>query len=262
MRRPTCAATLLFLLLIQGVQAQAGTACNAAPTTEQAFVKGMVLAEKTRAALDASGAEVALLARVGQDLSSYGVRYSHIAYVWRDHPLGRWLVVHELNECGTARSALFNQGLANFFMDDLFAYESLVVIPGPASQRRLGAMLASPAPLTMHTPRYNMLSYAWSDKYQNSNQWVLESYAAGMAEQPAASRRDAQRWLKTANFAPRTVRVSSIKRLGARVVRANVAFDDHPFERRMAGQIDTITVEAVVDFIKQQDRETSVITVE
>lgn len=260
MRRLICAATMLYLLLNQG--AQAGTACTAAPTTENTFLSGMVLAEKTRAALDASGAEVALLARVGQDLSRYGVRYSHIAYVWRDHPQGRWLVVHELNECGTARSALFNQGLANFFMDDLFAYESLIVIPGAASQRRLVAMLASPTPVAMHTPRYNMLSYAWSDKYQNSNQWVLESYAAGMSEPPAATRRDAQRWLKTASFTPRTVRVSSIKRLGARVVRANVAFDDHPFDRRMAGQIDTITVEAIVDFVKRHDSETKVITVD
>ncbi len=260
MRRLTCLAALLLTLLVQG--AQAGTACTDTPATEHTFVKGMVLAEKTRAALDASGAEVALLARVGQDLSSYGVRYSHIAYVWRDHPLGRWLVVHELNECGTARSALYNQGLANFFMDDLFAHESLIVIPGAATQRRLGAMLASPAPLAMHTPRYNMLSFIWSDKYQNSNQWVLESYAAAMSEQPAVSRRDAQRWLKAANFTPRTVRVSSIKRLGARALRANVAFDDHPFERRMAGQIDTVTVEAVVDFVKQHDRDTRLITVE
>lgn len=260
MRRLACAATLLFMLTTQ--TAQAGTACTAGATTEQTFVKAMALAEKTRAALDASGAEVALLARVGQDLSSYGIRYSHIAYVWRDHPQGRWLVVHELNECGTARSALFNQGLANFFMDDLFAYESLIVIPSPANQARLAAMLASPAPVAMHTPRYNMLSYAWSDKYQNSNQWALESYAAGMSEQPTTTRRDAQRWLKTASFTPRTVRVSSIKRLGARVVRANVAFDDHPFDRRMAGQIDTITVEAIVDFVKRQDPDTRLITVD
>jgi hypothetical protein len=35
--------------------------------------------------------------------------------------------------------------------------------------------------------------------------------------------------------------------------RANVAFDDHPFERRMAGQIDTVTVESVYRFIEQRD---------
>ena len=252
--RALATIALVACLLTNG-EATAGTACTGAVTTESTFTKAMALAERTRAALDESGAEVALIARVGQDLSSYGVRYSHIAYVWRDHPKGRWLVVHELNECGTARSALFNQGLANFYMDDLFAYESLIVIPGAASQHRIVAMLPSSTALALHAPRYNMLSYAWSDQYQNSNQWVLESYAASASDTPITTRRDAQRWLKDADFQPRTVHVNAIKRLGARALRANISFDDHPFERRMAGQIDTITVEAVVAFITRQDRD-------
>ena len=259
MRALVTAAALAVCLLTHGA-AHAGTACNAPTTTERAFTKAMALAERTRVTLEETGAQVALIARVGQDLSSYGLRYSHIAYVWRDHPQGRWLVVHELNECGTARSALFNQGLANFYMDDLFAYESLIVIPGAASQRRIATMLASNHPLAMHTARYNMLSYAWSDQYQNSNQWVLESYAASATDTPLAARRDAQRWLRSAGFAPRTVHVNSIKRLGARALRANVAFDDHPFERRLAGQIDTVTVEAVVAFIARHDPDARQIT--
>ena len=252
--RALAAIALIGACLIADGAAHAGTGCSAAATTESAFTKAMALAERTRIALDESGAEVALIARVGQDLSSYGVRYSHIAYVWRDHPRGRWLVVHELNECGSARSALFNQGLANFFMDDLFAYESLIVIPGPASQRRIVAMLGSGSALAMHTARYNMLSYAWSDQYQNSNQWVLERYAASASDTPITTRRAAQGWLKAADFQPRTVHINAIKRLGARALRANIAFDDHPFERRMAGQIDTVTVEAVVAFIQLHDR--------
>ncbi|WP_229458757.1 DUF2145 domain-containing protein [Massilia glaciei] len=35
--------------------------------------------------------------------------------------------------------------------------------------------------------------------------------------------------------------------------RANIAFDDHPFGRRMAGQIDTVTVESIVRFIRARD---------
>ncbi len=34
---------------------------------------------------------------------------------------------------------------------------------------------------------------------------------------------------------------------------ANVSFDDHPFARRMAGQIDTVTVESVFNFVRQRD---------
>ena len=35
--------------------------------------------------------------------------------------------------------------------------------------------------------------------------------------------------------------------------RANVAFDDQPFARRMSGDIDTVTVESVVRFVERRD---------
>jgi hypothetical protein len=44
--------------------------------------------------------------------------------------------------------------------------------------------------------------------------------------------------------------------------RANVAFDDHPFDRRMAGQIDTVTTDAIVNFVRGRDPQARVIVVE
>ncbi|NHZ40846.1 DUF2145 domain-containing protein [Massilia sp. CCM 8693] len=231
--------------------AHAGTACEEVAQDANNFVKAVKLAENTSAALDASGAEVALIARVGQDLSRYDLRYSHMAYAWRDHPKGRWTVVHLLNQCGTASSKVFDQGLANFFLDDLFAYESQIVIPSVASQKRIAAMLASGAPARLHGAHYNMLAFPYSTKYQNSNQWVLETYAA--SESAIEDRGAAQSWLKEAGYMPNTIWVPSVKRLGARVFRANVAFDDHPLGRRIAGQIDIVTVESVVRFVKKRD---------
>jgi hypothetical protein len=35
--------------------------------------------------------------------------------------------------------------------------------------------------------------------------------------------------------------------------RANIAFDDQPFARRMARQIDTVTVDSVLRFVRQRD---------
>ncbi|RJG05229.1 DUF2145 domain-containing protein [Noviherbaspirillum cavernae] len=218
-------------------------------------MQAMELAQKTKLALDASGAQVALLARAGQDLSKYGLRYSHVGYVWRDHPQGRWIVVHELNQCGTAESTLYNEGLANFFMDDLFAFEALVVVPNPEMQEKIARLLASDAPRRLHAPQYNMLSYAFSTRYQNSNQWVLELLAAANAKDAViGDREQAQAWLKLAGFRPITVNVPTLTRLGGRMFRANVAFDDHPFDRRMAGMIDTVTVDSVVRFIEKIDR--------
>jgi hypothetical protein len=247
---------LMALALAAGLasgSAHAGSACEDRKPQVNDFVQGMALAQRTYAALEASDAQVVFIARVGQDLSQYGVRYSHLAYAWRDHPKGRWLVVHELNGCGTAGSSLYDEGLGNFFMDGLFAYEARVVVPSARAQQRLAAMLGSPTAGRMHGPRYNMLSYAFSTRYQNSNQWVLESWAAAMSELPVTDRTQAQAWLKLANYRPITVEVPAAKRLGGRMFRANMAFDDHPFERRMAGHIDTVTVESVLRFVHQVD---------
>ncbi|MES2017962.1 MAG: DUF2145 domain-containing protein [Pseudomonadota bacterium] len=244
---------LLIVLMACSLNAQAGRVCEVKKNNASTFIAAMNLAEKTRSALDTSKAEVALVARVGQDLSKYGLRYSHMGYVWRDHPQGRWIVVHELNQCGTARSALFEQGLANFFLDDLFAYDADILIPSPQSQKRIVAMLKSTAPLRLHRARYNMLAYAFATEYQNSNQWVLETYAASAAEMPIDSRAQAQAWLRLAGYRPITIFLSAGSRLGARLFTSNVSFDDHPFGRRATGQIDTVVVESVLRFVRQRE---------
>ena len=224
-----CLLSLALAASLLCAQAGAGTPCTSTPSDVASFRKAMTLAERTLVALDNSGAQVALIARVGQDLSQYGLRYSHMAYVWRDHPQGRWLVVHELNQCGTAQSTLFDQGLGNFFLDDMFAYETRIVVPGAAAQARIAAMLASSAPRKLHEARYNMLAYPFATRYQNSNQWLLETYAASMSDVPVDERAHAQAWLKLAGYQPITLNIPATTRVGARMLRANVAFDDQPF---------------------------------
>lgn len=247
-------ALLAIVLAFAAVApASAGTSCEPKPLDAASFGKAMTLAAQAYEALEASGAQVALIARAGQDLSKYGLRYSHMAYVWRDHPQGRWLVVHELNQCGTARSRLFDQGLGNFFLDDMHAYETRIVLPSPALQRRLAAMLASDLPLRLHEPHYNMLAFPFSTAYQNSNQWLLETWAAAMAERPPVQRSEAQAWLRGAGYRPITVEIDAMTRLGARIGRANISFDDQPFERRIAGHIDTVTVDSVLRFVALRD---------
>nr|WP_229419623.1 DUF2145 domain-containing protein [Pseudoduganella dura] len=254
---------LLAAWVALAAPAWAGQPCDEAPMAVTDAVKSLDLAQRTFQALDASGAQVALVSRAGQDLGKYGLRYSHMGIVVRDHPAGRWTVVHELNGCGTAASALYNEGLGNFFLAGLFRYEAQVVIPGPDAQARLAQLVTTRTARRLHHANYNMLSYAWSTRYQNSNQWVLETYAAaGAPAGQVETREEAQAWLKGAGFAPITVYVPSVTRLGARMLRANVAFDDHPFDRRMAGQIDTVSTDAVVRFVRNVDGAARVIVVE
>lgn len=252
---------ILLSLLVLATPAQAGTQCSEKPLAPATVVAALNLAQATREALDASGAQVVLIARAGQDLTRYGLRYSHLGFAWRDHPKGRWLIRHELNHCGKATSALYDDGLANFFLDDMFEYQALLLIPGSDDQERLAATLAGSLPERLHAPAYNMLSYPYSTRYQNSNQWVLETYAASLSGMRVLDRERAQAWLKLAGYQPITVDIPAMVRLGARVARANVTFEDQPFERRMAGKIDTVTVDSVVRFVRERDQLSRELTV-
>lgn len=262
-RAARLAAAAGAALALAVAPAQAGQACRDEPLSAAEVVKSMALAHKTYAALEASGATVALVARAGQDLSKYGQHYSHLGIVLRDHPAGRWTVVHELNGCGTASSDLYNDGIGNFFLTDLYRYETQVVLPGPALQARLVQVMAGRAPRRLHEPRYNMLSYVYSTRYQNSNQWVLEVLAsAGATPGQVETRAEAQAWLKAQRYDPATVEIPAAVRLGARMFRANVAFDDHPFDRRMAGHIDTVNADALMRFVRARDPQARVLGVQ
>jgi len=234
--------------------AHAGRSCEARKTTPQTVERAMALAEKTLTSLNASGEKVVLLARAGQDLGKYGVRYSHLglAYQLPDGQGGMtWRVVHKLNSCGTSESALYRQGLGEFFLDDLWRFEAAWVAPSPRAQAQLLALLQDPARLTiMHHKPYSIVSYAWGRKYQQSNQWAIETMAAA-AEPGVATREQAQAWLQFKGYEPTTLKLGPLTRLGGRMTAANVAFDDHPNDKRFADRIETVTVDSVFDWLQR-----------
>ena len=68
-------------------------------------------------------------------------------------------------------------------------------------------------------------------------------------------------FFSTSGFQPPTIEIPAAVRLGARMFRANVAFDDHPFERRMAGHIDTVNADALLRFVQGLDPQARVLSV-
>jgi hypothetical protein len=251
-------AALALIACLTGT-AMAGTACSDAPpkpaSIQQAFQAGYRMQQR----LEQLQPKIALIGRVGQDLSKYGLRYSHIAFIQKDAASGQWRTTHLLNGCNSNQSALWQEGLANFFLDDLVAYEALLVIPSTAIQEKLQAIVSNKDSIkSMHQPLYNMVAYPFSDKYQNSNQWALELFTEALSQQagnnpPITTRKQAQQWLKLTNYEPSTLKLNAFTRLGARMFKANVAFDDHPDERRFADLIDTVTVESMANYIKRVD---------
>jgi hypothetical protein len=248
-RRSRAALAAALLALAAGA-AHAGRSCETRPPQVGAIDRSMQLAQRTAQELDRSGAQVVLLARMGQNLSEYGLRYSHFGLAYRDagRPGGAapvWRVVHKLNQCGTAHAAVYRQGLGEFFLDDLYEYEAAMVVPTPEVQAKLLPALQDNVRLAqLNTPAYSMVAYPWAQTYQQSNQWALETLA--MTQFPgAATREGAQAWLKWQGYQPTTLRIGALKRLGGRLTAANVAFDDHPNEKRFTDRIETVTVDSV-----------------
>jgi hypothetical protein len=257
--------TILAAGLLLAGPAQAGRSCEAKKPDAAAVERSLTLAERTMSALEAAhakdGTRVVVLARAGQDLSKYGLRYSHLGFAYRT-PDAQWRVLHKLNHCGTAEAALYRQGLGEFFLDDLWRYEAAWVVPAPDVQEKLMTLLADDRRATaLHHKPYSIVSYPWSVRYQQSNQWAIETLALAV-EPGAATRPQAQAWLQFKGYQPTTLTLGALTRLGGRVSAANVAFDDHPNEKRFSDRIETVTVDSVFAWLQRSGLAGSPVTLQ
>ena len=230
-------------------QAWAGRTCDDKPQRVEALTKGLELAARTVKRLDESGQQVVLLARVGQDLSEYGLRYSHFGFAYKDGDT--WRIVHKLNQCGTDRASVFREGVGDFFLDAPHDYIAGVMTLKEDVQQRLLPVLKEPyLAAGVHTRAYSMLAYPWATEYQQSNQWAIETLAVAMGARDG-TRKGAQRWLKDQGYEPTELHLSTFKRLGARMTTANISFDDHPNHLRFSSRIRTVTVDSVMAWLQR-----------
>ncbi|MEG2048887.1 MAG: DUF2145 domain-containing protein [Comamonas sp.] len=256
--------TLLVLgaaLIAWAGSAHAGRSCENKPLTAETMKKSLNLALNTAKTLEAeykkNGTQVVLLAREGQDLSKYDLKYSHYGWAYRT-PEGPWRVAHKLNECGTAGGHVYRQGLGEFFLDDMWSYTAGIQVPTQAVQKALLSFLSKPTVLSMQSEPYSMVSYAWGQKYQQSNQWATETLAAAMSPDTVQSRAQAQSWLQAQGYEPSALIIRAISRLGGRMTAANIAFDDHPNDKRYASRIETVTVDSVTQWLERTKMASSV----
>jgi hypothetical protein len=254
-RRAGSVAAALLALACYAPAAQAGHSCEEHALTSKSFSDGMATGMKVKEALDATGRDVVIVGRQGQDLSKYGLKYSHVGLAYRPAADQPWRIYELLNQCGTAHSDLWVDGLANFFMDDPYSLDAVLIVPPEKIAARLADELRRPAFLHgLHGPKYNMVAYPFSTRYQNSNTWVLEVLAAAEASDiRIRNREQAQAWLKMAGYTPTEMRIGPMTRLGGRMFKANVAFDDHPNALRFSDRINTVTVDSMMAFVRQRD---------
>jgi len=254
MRKFILFAALLFATLLP---AYAGRSCEPHKPTVQSITRGLTLAQRTHEALErqyaADGTQVMLLARAGQDLGKYGLNYSHMGIVYRTVDAqgnASWRVLHKLNQCGTADAAIYLQGLGEFFLDDPWRYETAWVVPSREMQLRLLSLAQGPQAVRLNQRAYSIVSYAWGTRYQQSNQWAIETIAAAM-DPMVDTRTKAQAWLRLQGYVPTTLILGPLTRLGGRLTAANVAFDDHPPEKRFSDRIETVTVDSVFAWLQR-----------
>ena len=63
------------------------------------------------------------------------------------------------------------------------------------------------------------------------------------------TREQAQAWLQFKGYEPATLRIGAVARLGGRLTAANMAFDDHPNDKRFSDRIETVTVDSVFQWM-------------
>jgi hypothetical protein len=254
---------LAALLLSFGALALAGQDCaERPPATAQALEQGLQLGKQVRDQLEQSGASMALVARMGLNLSEYGQRYSHMGVAFRDHVLNRWQVVHLFNTCGKGDSDILTQPLESFYQTALIEYEALVVIPSYAAQGPLRTAFMNPASARrLHQKAYNLISHPFNVQYQNSNQWILETLSMGLATDPISDRAAAQRWLKAQAFEPAGVRIPNLRRSAARLFSPHVHFSDHTEDEYEKQTYLVVTVESIVKFLSRLDADSTQLVV-
>ena len=206
-----------------------------------------------REELAGAGDGVALVSRSGLDLSRFGIRYSHAALAWRSDE-GVWSARQLYYACDEGRPRIFDQGLAGFAMgtdDPELGYLSIVRLPPEAVLALRPVLLDVPRVQHLLGAEYSANAYAFSLRYQNCNQWIMEMIAAGLGDLADGDdlRARAQQWLRDAAYLPEPVDVGSRLLMLASHFVPLLHLDDHPDEDRAAMKLRIslpVTVEAFV----------------
>jgi hypothetical protein len=68
------------------------------------------------------------------------------------------------------------------------------------------------------------------------------------------SREQAQNYLHQTGYRPTKLQFSLTQRLGAKLFKANIRFDDHTSGNRLAGRLPVVSVRSVIDYLKSRDQ--------
>jgi hypothetical protein len=211
-----------------------------------------------RAELEATDGASAIVSRSGLDLERFGQRYSHAGVSVRKSDNGPWSVRQLYFACDERVPRLYDQGIPGFVAgteDSVPGYVSIVLLPSDSAQALAQRALDNAASLGLLGAAYSANAYAFSERYQNCNQWVAELLALAWGGLDAAepdARRAAQRWLHDAGYAPTLFDASSLLLTITRPFVPWVHVDDHPAANRRARRYLVSMPASIEAFVRAQ----------
>jgi len=215
------------------------------------------VASIVKAELDQSGQSLALVSRSGLALQRLGQRYSHAGVSLKASPNTPWSVRQLYFACDEKRPRIFDQGMSGFVLgvnDANEGYISIVLLPPESAAPLERAALDDRQSLQLLGASYSANAYAFSQRYQNCNQWLAEMLAnawGGLAPQDD-QRNAAQQWLADQNYQPTVFHIDwqPLMWLAARLRWLHS--DDHPMRDLDAAQFRVSMPQSIEAFARQR----------
>lgn len=247
-------AAALCLATSTPVSAQSGFSSTQAASPHFTADQIAAFSKQIEQDLGNRGVRVAMVFRLGRphDTMPPGINYTHGAFwVYRDIQTQSGSVQHgyavynlfsgDGKAWPTTTSRLVQDWPFEFTrgstVDDVG-----IIVPSPEMQRRILAVIDSPAYGRLHNPSYSLIANPLRDKHQNCNTFMLDVVAAAAWEtgEPKQIRADLR-----AHYKPSPVKASPLMRLFGPMADNRLKTDDQ------SGEIVTATYESIAAFMRE-----------
>ncbi|NTV88726.1 MAG: DUF2145 domain-containing protein [Burkholderiaceae bacterium] len=213
------------------------------------------VAAVVKAELDQSGQSLALVSRSGLALQRLDQRYSHAGVSLKASGNTPWSVRQLYYACDEQRPRIFDQGMTGFVMganDPAEGYVSIVLLPPDAADPLERAALDDRQALQLLGGTYSANAYAFSQRYQNCNQWLAELMASawGSLGPDDDARGRAQQWLQDAGYAPTVINVGWRPLMWLADQVRWLHSDDHPAQDIEAARFRVSMPESLETFVR------------
>jgi hypothetical protein len=205
--------------------------------------------------LERSGHSLAIVSRSGLALQRLDQRYSHAGISLKASRNTPWSVRQLYYACDEQRPRIFDQGMTGFVLgaqDTSESYISIVFLPLDAAQALERTALRDTQALQLLGATYSANAHAFSQRYQNCNQWLVELLASawGPPLSDGSARDGAQQWLRAEGYQPSVLQVGWRPLMWLAALLPWLHSDDHPVEDLAQSQFRVSMPQSIEAFLQ------------